>query len=74
MYKRWAGSEHPKPLGISTLQPLANLGKSGKVVPLLAALLHMVPKWLGVGVELWVAGQKDLVWAFLFSMLLGTNK
>lgn len=59
MYKRWAGSEHPKSLGISTLQPLANLGKSGKAVPLLAALLHMVPTWLGVGLELWVVGQKE---------------
>lgn len=64
MYKRWVGSEHPKPLGISTLQPLANLGKSGKAVPLLAALLHMVPTWLGVGLELWVVGQKDLVGHF----------
>nr|XP_045371994.1 putative small proline-rich protein 5 [Camelus bactrianus] len=25
MYKRWAGSERSKPLGISTLQPLVNL-------------------------------------------------
>lgn len=63
MYKRWEGLGQPKPFGISTLQPLGkeNLGKSGKAVPLLAALLHVVPTWLGAGLELWVVGRKDLI-------------